>query len=267
MLNKINDQKFHTIVESICYWLGYQQKIGRQHLIHEASLRYPIADTLTSKWNKINHLVLEKVHPNFKSKRFDLVVYDSKVDIPNDEKDDSNLKEAYEFKIANSETGKHESDEHQRIFDDVVRLGYYHMWNKKDCYFLMCGKYEDFKAYFIGQKAQIQTLNNGKNVIASNIKQQKSNNKPLTVWKPDGLYKNWFGFKNGEIKKITFSCPTNSNPDDWGLPSFQKRYEFKKNSNLKFVDITIQTTCLAITYPDLEKNRTHAAGIWKIESI
>ncbi len=43
------DERFNAVVDAVCYWLGYQFKIGRDNLMHEASLRYPIADTITAK--------------------------------------------------------------------------------------------------------------------------------------------------------------------------------------------------------------------------
>ena len=56
-------EKFNAINEAICYWLGYQFKIGRDKLIHEASLRYPIADTITATNIEIAKIQLEKGHP------------------------------------------------------------------------------------------------------------------------------------------------------------------------------------------------------------
>jgi len=136
MTNKVIDERFAAIIDAVCYWLGYQLKIGRSQLIHEASLRYPIADTITSKGTAINRVVLEQLHPIFKSKKIDLVIYEESIKEPKTEKDDSNLKEVFEFKLAKIGTSEFESEEHQRVFDDVIRLAYYHLWSKKDCYFL-----------------------------------------------------------------------------------------------------------------------------------
>lgn len=97
-------ERLNAIVDAVCYWLGYQFKIGRDQLIHEASLRYPIADTITSKGIAINRIVLEQLHPIFKSKKIDLVIFDEMVKEPEAEKDDNNLKEVYEFKLAKSDT-------------------------------------------------------------------------------------------------------------------------------------------------------------------
>ncbi len=40
MSNNLKTEDYcNAIVEAISYWLGYQSKIGREQLIHEASLR------------------------------------------------------------------------------------------------------------------------------------------------------------------------------------------------------------------------------------
>lgn len=273
MTNTVAENKdYHNaIVEAVCYWLGYQFKIGRDQLIHEASLRYPIADTITSRGVSIDRIVLEQLHPIFKSKKIDLVIFDintSKTDIEND---DTKLKEVFEFKLAKSKTSEEHSDEHQRVFDDVVRLAYYHSWSSKDCYFLMCGKYEDFKTFFVGQKNKPTTTRDSKNIVQQ--KQQSATQQTSfnvtdlqsSEWKPDGLYKNWFGFNAGEEKEITFKKSDNEN---WGLKPFQESYHLRDTKKHTYTgEIKIKTKCITITSGGLENIKTHAAGIWKIEAI
>lgn len=260
-----NLKRLSEIVDAVCYWLGYQSKIGRDHLIHEASLRYPIADTITAKGIKVDRIVLEKLHPLFKSRKIDLVVYDKDIKELEDETNDLNLLEVFEFKLAKRKTGELHSDEHQRVFDDIVRLAYYHMWAGKDCYFLMCGRYQDFKAYFVGQK-NVPKVQENKNIVT----EQKNGPQKIfgqfysEEWKTDGLYKDWFGFEIEKTKTVPFKVEDSSN---WGLRSFQKTYEIRDNDLYKFSNsITVKTTCMAIT-PAGENNRTHAAGIWRIESV
>ena len=262
MQNKVIDEKFAGIIDSVCYWLGYQFKIGREQLIHEASLRYPIADSITSKGISINRIVLEKLHPIFKSKKIDLVIYDDSVKYPETEADDNKLMEVYEIKIAKSKTGVNYSDEHQRVFDDVVRLAYYNHWHKKDCYFLMCGTYENFKTYFVGQKSEIQK-NGSKNIIPERQIKKVDNSILLKTeeWLPAGLYGDWFSFKIGETKTKTYTAQSKT----WGLKIFEKNY-IQRSQKYKYKDeINIKTTCMALS-PIGEKNKTHAAGIWKIET-
>jgi|GEM_PF-2364492 len=255
-------ERLNAIVDAVCYWLGYQFKIGRDQLIHEASLRYPIADTITSNGIDIRRIVLEQLHPIFKSKKIDLVIFDETVKEPETEKDDTNLREVYEFKLAKSETSIEHKEEHQRVFDDIVRLAYYHFWRNKDCYFIMCGKYEDFKTYFVGQKSAITEDDNKLKVPVRHI---ETTQKTAIEWKPDGIYKDWFGFKIGEEKKIVFNKTDNEN---WGLRPFQTSYIIRDTKNHSYADtFKVKSKCLAITPSGLENIKTHAAGIWKIEAI
>ena len=255
-------KKFNAIVDAVCYWLGYQFKIGRENLIHEASLRYPIADTITAGGTAINRIVLEKLHPVFKRKRIDLVIFDENIIDPEAEKDDVNLKEVYEFKFTKRETSKEYGLEHQRVFDDIVRLAYYHLWSNKDCYFLICGKYDEFKNFFVSQTNASQKVKK-KNIVTprrqNNIKTDSSEE-----WQTEGLYKNWFGFKIGEEKEIEFKVTDHKS---WGLKSFKKNYQTTKRKYKLSDSIKVKTKCLAITPYGLENVRTHAACIWKIEAL
>lgn len=263
MQNKVLDEKFASIIDAVCYWLGYQLKIGREQLIHEASLRYPLADSITSKGTAINRIVLEKLHPIFRSKKIDLVIYDETVTQPETETDDSKLIEVFELKLAKSKTAEKHSDEHQRFFDDVVRLGYYNLWGKKDCYFLMCGTYENFKTYFVGQKSEVKHEGDKNTVSPKYASKPSISGQPTTEeWQPEGLYKDWFSFKLGEPKTIKFE----SSDDKWGLSPFQKNYDLRDENKYKYQkEIEITATCIALT-PVGEKMKTHAAGIWKIEA-
>ena len=273
MANEPNNEKFNSIVEAVCYWLGYQFKIGRDQLVHEASLRYPIADTITAKGIAINRIVLEKLHPIFKKKYIDLVIFDQTVVEPETEKDDMKLKEAYEFKLAKSDTSKKFKAEHQRVCNDIIRLAYYHLWNDKDCYFLMCGKYEEFKTYFVGQKSE--PIKKDKKLFAP-VRQQSTKHQTTDqtnieqidkeqIWEPEGIYKEWFSFKINEEKKIEFNISDNKK---FGLKPFQTNYKVRKPKKYKYKDtFIVKTKCVALTPSGLENVKTHAAGIWKIEAI
>ena len=261
MASKVIDEKFAAIVDAVCYWMGYQFKIGRDQLIHEASLRYPIADTITSTGVAINRLVLEKLHPVFKSKKIDLVIYDEDATSVDQETSDDKLREVYEFKLAKKETNDEFGTEHQRVFDDFVRLAYYNLWRKKECYFLMCGKYDDFKTYFIGQSNKIVVDKTGKNSIAQLTTQSSQLNED--EWRSGGLYGNWFGFSLYEEKTIAFN---ESSLNNWGLKTFQDSYSLRNDIKETWTkSISVKSTCMAITPAGLGKDRTHAAGIWKIE--
>lgn len=84
-------------------------------------------------------------------------------------------------------------------------------------------------------------------------------------WIASGIYSKWFGFTLYEEKEITFDL---EGTNDWGLKTFQETYKIRQETNISWTSlIHVKSTCLAITPAGLGKDRTHAAGIWKIEAI
>lgn len=265
MKEKIEISRFDNFVDAICYWFGYQVKLGRDKMLNESSLRFPIAEVLTSGDINVEQIILEKLHPLFKSKRLDLVVY-SKNSI------EDVISEAYEFKIAKYTSEN--SIEHQRVFDDIVRLAYLNKYKHVDTYFLMCGRFDEFKQFFVGD---IKKLNTDKDKLILNLlinrenKTKAQNNTNIKGWNSKGIYKDWFSFskEDGENIKILDFESKISKKNVFGLSSFKSRYKLNTNINSFYkVDrdkINFKTICIAITpYND---NLTYAAGVWKIEAI
>lgn len=264
--------KFNAINEAICYWLGYQFKIGRDNLIHEASLRYPIADTITATDIEIAKIQLERGHPCFSDRVVDIFLYDKPITRITKENFVSSIAEIYELKLAKKETGTKGSQEHQRVIDDILRLAYFNQATTKDSYFLICGTYQNFKNYFIGQK-DIPETDSNENIL---IKERTtSTNNSNNEWNSkDSLYKDYFDFELfGLPKTYTFikneilDCDSEDEKKQkqFGLNSFQDRYKIKNNSITWSDSIKIKTTCVAITPFESVTHRTHACGIWKIE--
>jgi hypothetical protein len=273
---------FKSICEAVCYWLSYQYSIGRERLIHEASLRYPIADAITSSEISVDKIQLEKGHPYFEDKRVDILVCNKNVKSIDLDSIDS----IFELKLSKQATGNKLSIEHQRVIDDILRLAYFNLMSKKDAYFLVCGTYQDFKNYFIGDMDKQPKDNNED--IKINEQHGKTYNKkemelPIKPWKTENsLYREYFDF-------IYIDPKTTSDPilpkeydlgiqhenavdnsilkkeKNFGIKSFQDRYNPKQG--LKFKNnLKIKTTCMAITPFETKSNRTHACGIWKIEA-
>ena len=236
--------------------MGYQLKIGRGTLLHEASLRYPIADTLTAGDINIKCVVLEKLHPFFKSKKMDLALFSVPVDKPDRSDNFKYISEFYEFKLAKYSTSEEKGVEHQRVLNDVLRLGYCNKWGGKDAYMMMCGEFDDFRTYFVGHMDKVPNISDKKVTVV--------NTRTITdTWDSKGLYADWFGFSLNEIREPEFD----DTDKKWGLSVFNDTYKIrypKKHDYSKV--IKIRTTCMAITLPD-ENTRTHAAGIWKIEML
>lgn len=126
----------------------------------------------------------------------------------------------------------------------------------------MCGKYEDFKTYFVGQKSEPKE-EKGKLISPVRFTAQDQADMENT-WNPGGIYKNWFGYQIEEEKCIEFMTDNKK----FGLRPFQENYIIRKANNRKYTDsIIIKTKCVAITPSGLENVKTHAAGIWKIEAL
>jgi hypothetical protein len=272
-------ERFNAINEAICYWLGYQFKIGRERLIHEASLRFPIADTLTSKGTEINRIQLEKGYPCFIDRLVDIFVFDKAINDLTDDNWIDSIFEIYELKIAKKDSGNKYGQENQRIVDDILRLAYFNISTGKAAYFLICGRYQDFKNYFIGQKDAPQK-DQDENII---IKERRSEAK-ITDSNNDigwninnSLYKDYFDFEFSsppKPKEYTFFLNTLTGTESeeigkekfFGLNSFQSRYKIKDSLFIWGESIKIKTTCIAITPFENITHRTHACGIWKIEA-
>lgn len=259
----INNTRENAIVDAICLWMGYQLRIGREQLIHEASLRYPIADTITAFGTHIERVALEKLHPLFKSRKIDLVIYEK--DLHEIDAGLSDIEEVFEFKLAKKDTSNINTEEPQRLFDDIIRLAYYNLWTGKNTYFLICGKYDEFKTYFVGQSNNVISYQSKFLIPPRYAAANTTDLYPQTdKWEEEGLYKDLFSFgvEESKIKQFTIQ-------DDWSLNSFQKSYLIREGvaNTFQFTEsLTIKTTCLAIT-PAGEKNKTHAAGIWRIEGF
>lgn len=264
--------KFNAINEAICYWLGYQFKIGRDKLIHEASLRYPIADTITATDVAIAKIQLEKGHPCFSDRLVDVFLYDKPITEISEENLVSSIAEIYELKLAKKETGTKGGQEHQRVVDDILRLAYFNQTTGKDSYFLICGKYQNFKNYFVGQKDKPQA-DADENIL---IRERVTSIATDKEWNSqDSLYKDYFDFELSKIPKFYIFFKNEileSDTDDeikrkqFGLNSFQDRYKIKGDLFAWSDSITIKTTCVALTPFESITHRTHACGIWKIET-
>ena len=276
------EDKFKSVCEAICYWLGYQYSIGRERLIHEASLRYPIADAITSNGTSIDKIQLEKGHPCFEDKVVDIFVCNKNVkSIEID-----SIESIFELKLSKQDTGNVSGKERQRIVDDILRLAYFNLKYQKDAFFLICGTYKDFKNYFVGDKAtQMRDANQNIQVGMRQGKDSKNNQTIVASDKwniENSLYKDYFYFdyidtilsgQSPKKKVYTFEIlDKDPSTNEFGLKSFQKSYKSKKNKLDQEIVIfkeklKIKTTCVAITPFESKPNRTHACGIWRIEGI
>lgn len=280
MANNNNEPiNLNSINEAVCYWLGYQFTIGRERLIHEASLRYPIADAITSGKIAISKIYLEKGHPYFEDKVVDIFLLNEKEsNISMESIDLEAISAIFELKLSKVDTGNQFGEEKKRVIDDILRLAYFNLYSKKDAYFLICGTYADFKNYFIGDKIEKTTIKKDDiDILQTNERQGTSFINQVEFinpkeWKTENsLYKDYFNFEVGSQKKYIFKIDENEIDDTkkqkkFGLKSFQERYIIKEKLIEYEEKLSIKTTCMAITPFESIPSRMHACAIWKVEA-
>jgi hypothetical protein len=231
----MNSIDFEKLINSATYFLSYQDKIGKKFMIDESSLKYPIAEYLTSLEMPLANIQLEFSHPDLKKRSIDLVTTDnSKKKIEN----------VFEFKIAKQVT-KYQPEQ-KRIFNDLMRL---HLMGKSkgsSCYFLIVGTQSDFIQYF-------------RSIVT---KRPTTNNKDLP--NPEGIYTEWFKFKKGDEQ--TFDVKSVSgNQYEKIYQAFIKKYKAKKKGDILELPDKLKTTCIEISPLSREFPTPYVGGIWKVE--
>lgn len=231
----MNHFDFNKLVHSATYYLSYQDKIGRGFMIDESSLKYPIADYLSSLEMPLAKISLEFPHPNLKKRQIDLVTTDILK---------KKIETAFEFKISRSNT-KYEPEQ-MRIFNDLMRLHLIEKSNGADCYFLITGTQIDFIQYF-------------RSIVST---RPTTNSKDLPM--PEGFYTEWFKFKVGEEQ--TFEVKKGSNADYNKIyKAFLKDYKPKVKGGVLELPDKIKTKCIAISALSREFPTPYVGGIWKVE--
>jgi len=233
MINKIN---FSNLINSVSYWLCFQEKIGRKFMINESSLKYPIADFFTNKHFLIENIDLEFTHPLLKKRSIDIVI-----------KENKKLSIVFEMKIASYSTTL--LKEKKRIFNDLMRL--YLLSNSSvETYFLISGSYEDFIAFF-------RSIENRKELRADVDLNDD-------VKSPSGFYTKWFSFKKESEMIINIKDEVDSEYRKV-YENFFKEYDFKKSITLsKSLPEKIITQCIDISPLSKDSPLPYLTGIWKI---
>ena len=231
----MNSIDFNKLIHSATYYLSYQDRIGRDFMIDESSLRYPIADYLSSLVMPLTNIKLEFSHPDLKKRQIDLVTTDNSK---------KKIESAFEFKISRLNT-KYEPEQ-KRIFNDLMRLHLIGKSNGSSCYFLITGTQSDFIQYF-------------RSIVST---RPISNSKDLP--KPEGFYTEWFKFKVGEEETFDVKNVT-GNDYEKIYQAFLKDYKAKKKGGTLNLPIQIKTKCIAISALSREFPTPYVGGIWKVE--
>jgi hypothetical protein len=230
---------FDKLIHSVTYYLSYQEKIGRSFMVDESSLKYPVADYLTSLEIPLANIQLEFSHPDLWKRQIDLITTDQ----PN-KKLKQIIESAYEFKISRQNT-KYEPEQ-KRIFNDLMRLHLLAKSNGSSCYFIIAGSHKDFIQYF-------------RSIVS---KRPTTNNKDLP--QPEGFYTEWFKFKEDdeaifEVKNVK------GNEYENIYQAFLSDYKAKEDGVVLELPDKITTKCIAISALSREFPTPYVGGIWKVE--
>jgi hypothetical protein len=212
-------------------------RLGRDFMIDESSLKYPIADYLTGLEFPLKKIKLEYPHPDLKKRRIDLVMTDDS---------GKNIESAFEFKLAQLAT-KYEPEQ-KRIFHDLVRL---HLIAKDDtveCYFLISGTQSDFIQYF-------------RSIVTT-----KPINSSKTLPEPEGIYTEWFNFELGQEKEFNIKGVI-GNAYEPIYNSFLTEYEAKGKGDAGTLVLPdeIKTKCIAISAISRDFPTPYVGGIWQVK--
>ncbi len=231
----MNSIDFNKLIHSATYYLSYQDRIGRNFMINESSLKYPVADYLTSLEIPLANIQLEFSHPDLKKRQIDLVTTDNLK---------KKIESAFEFKISRLYT-KYEPEQ-KRIFNDLMRMYLMGKSNSSSCYFLIAGTQSDFIQYF-------------RSIVTT---RPTTNSKDLPI--PEGFYTEWFKFKVSEVK--TFDVKNVSDNDYEKIyKAFLRDYKAKKKGVKLELPDKLTTKCIAISALSREFPTPYVGGIWKIE--
>lgn len=234
----------NRLAACIKWWLNYNASIGREYVLSESAVKFPLAEYLER--SNVNDVKLEYPHPKFKKKRFDLYFKNTT----------TNESVVIEFKYVKNASTK-DGAEKQRIFDDLMRLYMYSGRNKKG-YFLICGEQAEFIANFqriIKHKGAIRVRNHKNLPKASDS---------------EGFYTEWFSFdSNQPNKNIIVNGQKNSTYKkiyDEFVKEYKQSYNDKSNSVL-VLPTSITTSLIYLsensTSPDMDYQPSRI-GIWEV---
>ncbi len=233
---------------AVMWWLNYISAVGRNYVLSEGAIKFPISEYLERSTLNDNDIELEYGHPKLQQKRLD-VFYKT----PG--------KTAFELKyIKNGST--RDKDEKQRVFNDLMRL-YLFLGRNNRSYFLICGSQKDFISDF-------QTLLfKPKNVKGSLfIKPVTKRTKPMKII-PEGFYTEWFSFDDANPDNIIDLKTTKQDFKDI-YEKFKKEHQVpyeEKTSNKLRLPARIHTKLIFLSSnADLPANSFQSSkiGVWEI---
>ncbi len=231
---------FNSLIHSVSYLLCYQDKIGRDFMITESSIKFPVADYLTGIGTPLVQIELEYPHPELENKRIDLVTTDKETHLS-----DCKIVNAFEFKIVKTET-KYKAEK-QRIFNDLMRMYLMNVRQNVTSYFMIVGKYNDYMSCF------------------RNITDFPAKNKTQEIPDADGFYTEWFSFKNLQTKVFNLDNPKNDEYKDI-YQNFIDTYEEKNSHSKLILPNKLKTVCKGLSALSKYTPNPYVGGLWEIQT-
>lgn len=221
------------MASAVVWWLNYLSAIGRNYVINESSIKYPVAEYLEKSIGEKDNIKLERNHPLLKSRSLDLYY----------KKDTEEI--AFEFKyIKDGSTLK--PSEKQRVFNDLLRLHYFLESGGTKAYFLICGIKSEFKNSFM------------------KIPKPTSSTLPIAPVTYDMFYEKWFSFSD-KVREVKIDLNSTDPTYEPIYKKFFKDYKPKKGKSIiKPATITTKMVFISQELVDSKIPENLRIGIWEI---
>jgi hypothetical protein len=234
--------KINQLASTVRWWLSYITAVGRDQVLSEAALKFPVVEYLQK--SLVEKVELEYKHPKLARRRIDLYFKDNEGE------------NVFEFKYIKRGSTQ-DLDEKQRIFNDLMRL---YLCLKKEFkgYFLICGSQFDFISSF----ERITKPDTNQFIIPKTRDEERQ---PIEAI---GFYTEWFSFDISTPSKQIYPKASET--------EYGKIYDqFKLDYHISFLETTGNvfqlpeslTTHLLFLSEDINQDKsdqTTKIGIWEV---
>lgn len=219
------------LASAVIWWLNYISAVGRNYIINESSIKYPVAEYLEKSICEKNNIKFGFNHP---------VLFDRSLDLFY-KRDD--LETAFEFKFI-KDGSTTSPGEKQRIFNDLMRL--FFLGPEQKGYFLICGIKSEFKNSFM------------------EIKIPSDKSVPISPKVLSPFYEEWFCFNDTPKEKTINLNKSDSNYKEI-YDKFFKDYKAKPGKTMIRPDF-IKTKMIFISQELIDSNipENLRIGIWEV---
>lgn len=231
------------LANAVMLWLSYASAVGREYVLCEGSIRYPVSEYLER--SNVNDIDLEYGHPRLLKRQIDLCFSSESIS-----------RTALEFKYIKNGSTRNQVEK-QRVFNDLMRLNLFLEEDHK-AYFLICGNQVDFISDF--QRIVPKT---------NDDIQERYSNSQMPSPSSLGFYTEWFSFDATSPDK-SIDLGTTQEEYKTIYNEFRQTYSepYLKKSGATLVLPSKLTTRLVYLPAQVDHSalhyRTAAIGIWEI---